>query len=206
MTLKVKIVSTSVRTAACAHSQRTPSAMSSRTDGRARRVGAAARAADPGDAAAPEQRRTTAWATNGSAIPAANSAAPTGGPASWLHSDEPGLQPGVARCRGRRGPRASAAAWRGGVAEDLGRAEQEQRDQNHRDVDRPVTIDARARRAPRRAAGRRRRRCASVEPVGEHAGVQAEQQPGQPLQERGQRHQPAGRAFATPPAAGRRRA
>ena len=80
MTLKVKIVIASVRTAACAHSQLHPSRISSRTRAlRPRAPWAGSRTCVI--SSMPASTHTPSL-TNGSAMPTANSAAPTGGPAS----------------------------------------------------------------------------------------------------------------------------
>jgi hypothetical protein len=87
VTLKVKIVIASVRTAACAHSQRHPSRMSSRT--RACCPEAPCTGSRTFQISITPASTHTLSVTNGSAIPAANSAAPTGGPASWFHTITP---------------------------------------------------------------------------------------------------------------------
>ncbi|HEY3955499.1 MAG TPA: hypothetical protein VGM53_19170 [Streptosporangiaceae bacterium] len=75
------------------------------------------------------------------------------------------------------------------VTEGLVHPEQEQRGQNYRDAN-AVSQDRRRQelqdRHPHQPGGDDDR--APVEPVGDHAGIQAEHQPGQPLQERGHRH------------------
>ena len=81
--LKTKIVSTSVRTAAWCRTQRNPSAMSWRTWLSMLRSRPCAGSTMRDTSTAPSATRT-AWVRNGSAIAVANSAAPIGGPASWL--------------------------------------------------------------------------------------------------------------------------
>ena len=99
--LKVKIVSTRVRTAACARTQRQPSAISSLmlvvAAGSRPCGGSAMRVTST----APKPTRI-AWPRNGRAIPSANSAAPMGGPASWLMVTKPAMIRALARGRSSR--------------------------------------------------------------------------------------------------------
>ena len=125
----------------------------------------------------PEAQRTTAWTTNGQAIPAANSAAPIGGPTSWLTVMKPAQQPGVGDARGPRGlDQHRGERARGGVGEGLAGPEQEQRGQHQRRCRR-----GRWRSRPRstirttvRAEVGHHHHPAPVEPVGQRAGVQPE--------------------------------
>ena len=80
VTLKVKIVMASVRTAGWFHSQRQPSRMSSRT--RADRAARERGGSRTGQISSTPASTHTVSLAKGSAIPAANSAAPMGRPAS----------------------------------------------------------------------------------------------------------------------------
>ena len=77
----------------------------------------------------------TASVTKGRAIPAANSAAPTGGPASWLPHDHAGECAGVRDAEVARADQHRQHGGGRGLAEGLVHPEQEQRGQHHRDVD-----------------------------------------------------------------------
>ena len=112
--LKMKIVSTSVRTAAWCRTQRNPSAMScahrgSSVPGRA----AVRRAARPATPAARRQPPAPPGSANGQAAPGREQGRADRRAGELVERDEAGLQPGVGDARGRRGAPASAAAcWR----------------------------------------------------------------------------------------------
>ena len=188
--LNVKMVSTSVRTAAWRRTHRSPSAMScrtwvSRTSSRPC-GGTAIRATS--SAPAPT---STAMPTIGSAAPIANSAAPIGGPASWLTVMNPACSRALAMREVVARDEHRQQGVRGVVGEHLGRPEHEERDQHEADGDCPG--DDR-----RRDHAEHHRpddvdddhEQPTVEPIRERAGVEAEQELRQPLEERRQRHQP----------------
>ncbi len=132
----------------------------------------------------------TAWVANGHAIPTANRAAPIGGPASWLTVMNP--------------------IWSRALAMREVVAVHDHRQQRDEALSANVSAVPSRNRATRRPARSRRCRWRStatssdeqgaeqstvdhepspVEPVGQRAGVQTEQQRRRPLQQRGQRHQ-----------------
>ena len=150
---------------------------------------------------------STACATNGHACPTANNAAPIGGPTSWLTVTKPACS---RELRDRqvvtRATSIGSSVLRRVVGEHLGRRQQEQRHQHDHDRDRAGgdRRDERRARSARAVDGDDDQ--SPVEPVGERAGVQAEQQRRQPLQQRGQRDQEGVVASATRPATARPRA
>ena len=140
--------------------------------------------------------------------PAANSAAPIGGPASWLTVMKPVMQPGVAEREVLRGRRASAAACSVVLSANTSAVPSRNIATSTTAMETvPVTTAQREqRRAPR--PGSRSTvddDQPAVEPVGERAGVQAEEQRRQPLQQRRQRDQERRRGSGTRPAAVRPR-
>ena len=127
--------------------------------------------------------------------------------------DEPGLQPGVRQRQVVAVRPASAAACCDALsANDLGGAQQEQRDEHQRrSTRRPSRRRAASTARTTARAGRRSTTMQPpVEPVGQRAGAQPEQQRRQPLERRGQRDQervvvseatssgPAARAMPSP--------
>ena len=204
--LKVKIVSTSVRTAAWCRTQRNPSAMSWRM--RLPRPGSRRCAGqhDAGHQHGAQGRPARPGSRTASAMPAAKSAAPIGGPASWLTVMKPVCSRELASARSSRWHQHRQQRARGVVREDLGGAEQEERHQHHRDRHR-AGDDRRRSAAPARGAQQvdGDDDQPAVQAVGERAGVQAEQQRRQPLQQRGQRRPGTGRGSGRRPAAGRPR-
>ena len=108
--LKMKIVSTSVRTAAWCRTHRNPSAMSCPmwlASARSRRCGGSATR----ETSSAPSATSTAWVTNGRAIPAAKSAAPIGGPASWLTVMKPVWSREFAIARSSRGTSIGSSVW-----------------------------------------------------------------------------------------------
>ena len=186
------------------HSQRSPSAMS-RPD-----MGAHVPRACDGSRNRADQQRAEQHADQPgrrtAGQPDREQNAPIGGPASWLSSEEAGHQSGRWRSRGRAWRPASAAAcWRG-VDEHLGDPEREHRGQHDGHVD--VAGDEERRAAPRgRRPGTGWRATIEqppVDPVGDRAGVQPEEQPRHPLQQRRRARPGRRRASAKRPAAARR--
>ena len=109
--LNVKIVATSVRTAGCRHVHASPSAMSRP---RCRRGAAGSRGTGgsviraTSSTAAPTSR---AWPTTGHTAPAANSAAPSGGPASWFTVMKPVCSRAFATARSSRATSIGRKVW-----------------------------------------------------------------------------------------------
>ena len=191
MTLKVTMVRVSVRMAAWAITQRSPSTMSLRMLG-----------GSPEDGSRPcagRRTRSTSrtlstmqvpWVTNGSARPSPNSRAPTGGPASWLKVTMPVISRALATPRlALRHDHREQGRGRG-VRERLPHPEQEHRRQHHGDVD--LVGDDRADQdgddddAAQVGDGHQP---TAVDPVGDDAGEQAEEEEREVLQHRGERDQ-----------------
>ncbi len=185
----MKIVSTSVRTAAWCRTHRNPSAMSCpmwRASARSRRcAGSATRETSRAPSAT-----STAWVTNGRAIPAAKSAAPIGGPASWLTVMKPVWSREFAIARSSRGTSIGSSVWELLSAKTSAVPRRKRATSTTAIETVPVTTVV----AIRTSTTARIRSTdttiePAVEPVGEGAGVQPEDQRWQPLQQRGQRHQ-----------------
>ena len=92
----MKIVRTSVRTAAWCSTHRQPSAISVRTG---RRCDAGATGRTTRDTSRAPSPTSSACAANGTATPTTNSRAPRGGPASWFMVTKPVCSRALARAR-----------------------------------------------------------------------------------------------------------
>ena len=203
VTLKMRMVSTRVRTAAWCRTQRTPSAMSCRRWV----VCVSARCGgsdDRGRPAPPPRRRAVPRPRTASACPTANRNAPSGGPTSWLTVTNPAMIRLFASARSSRctsigtsvldalSANVSAVPSRNiatstsqivatSTATAVASSSQDQGPQRVDDDDEP----------------------APVQPVGHRAGPQPEQQRRQPLEQRRQRDEERVVASGTPPAADR---
>ena len=200
--LNVTITSASVRTGRLPISQRSPSAMSWRTwvstcsrtapwacrcGTRARRP---ARRRRPGRRTAPPSRPT-------------NRNAPSGGADELVDGDEAGHEPGVGDAEVGLVDQHRGQGAGGGVGEDLGRAEREDRTSTSQMLTSPVTIDdAEEGEDDRTDQVDDDDDQAPVEPVGERAGAQPEAA-ATAAAKQPRRARPAGCASARRPAAAR---
>ena len=113
-------------------------------------------------------------------MPAANSAAPTAGPTSWFVVSKPAISRALPMPRSGLGHDHRQQRAGGRVGEHLGGAEQEHRDQD--DGDAHLAGDHRGGEDGEHGGAQqvdRDHEAPAVEPVGEHAGVEPEQQPRQ---------------------------
>ena len=102
------IVIVRVRTGGLCHSHLKPSTMSRRTWKSVLRSGRGATTRDTSTAPSATNR---AWARNGQAIPAANRAAPIGGPASWLAVMKPAISRALPIGRSARSTTIGSKVW-----------------------------------------------------------------------------------------------
>ena len=110
------------------------------------------------------------------------------GPTSWFIVSPAAISRALPMPRSRLGHDHRQQGAAGGVGEDLGGAQQEHRHEDDGDVTWPVTsVVVRTASTAARSRSTAITSRPAVDAVGQDAGVQAEQQPGQPLQQPGQR-------------------
>ncbi len=189
--LKVKIVSTRVRTAALPRTQRKPSAMSWRTCvGPASASGSSGRGRTRREISSVPSRTSTPWAANGHAIPVAKRAAPIGGPPSWLTVMNPVCRRELAIARSSRSTIIGSRVWLA-LSANISAVPSRNSAASTTAIDTwPVTMNVvRTSQHPGPHEVDGDDDATSVEAVGERTGVQAEEQRRSPHRQRSQRHQ-----------------
>ena len=189
VTLKTVMVMASVRTGGCRHSQRIPST-TSRTTWRVLASGERRRAGDPGRRARPPTPPAPPGRRTGTPSRRRTRRRRSAVPTNWLAVTRPAISRLLAIPRSALLHHHREQRRGGGVGERLGDSEEEHRDQHDDDVDPPGPDRD-------RQTGQHRRPQQvdddhdppAVETVGDGAGVQAEQEERQPLQQQRHRHQ-----------------
>ena len=183
MTLNVTIARVRVRTGACPQVQRKPSTdVLADVAGLARRRGTVS--VTIRETSQAPSATQTAWITNGNAIPSANSAAPIGGPTIWLAVIIPAMIRALPMPRSRFSTTIGSSVLVVVSAKTSAVPSRNIAPSTTAMLTTPVTMVAASAASTSGPGGvHRDDQHPAVEPVGQRAGVQAEEQPRQPLQQ-----------------------